>query len=281
VIGTVVLVPLAAKVTVEGTVATLGLLEFTFTVTAEGDGAERLRVALRVAAPVMLMLCNAKLRVAVTDTDWVLELNPGAEALMLAFPMLTPVIWGCVTGAVWPWAMKTLGGDIVSREVFPLTSETVTPPAGAAVGRVTGNGADRPKPTVAFAGRPMTPRLTTLTVAVVSARVGSPLAWITVDPMPTPVTGTATLVLFAGNVTVGGTVAAAGLLELRLTVRPVAGVVPERFKVRFWVEFRLTVKVCCWKLSVAATCTVFESPKKPGAEALISDDPKLTPVMMG
>jgi len=41
------------------------------------------------------------------------------------------------------------------------------------------------------------------------------------------------------------------------------------------------VRVCCRKLMLAATCTVFLSPKKPAAEALMSADPRLTPVTVG
>jgi len=60
---------------------------------------------------------------------------------------------------------------------------------------------------------------TILKLAVVSPTNGKALAWITFDPIATPVAGT-TLILFSGMVTVAGTVATAGFVELTLTVRP-------------------------------------------------------------
>ena len=44
-------------------------------------------------------------------------------------------------------------------EAFALESETVTPPAGAGVGRVTAKGADWPGARITFEGRPMMPPL--------------------------------------------------------------------------------------------------------------------------
>lgn len=87
--------------------------------------------------------------------------------------------------------------------------------------------------TEVFAGRPIVPALTTLTVAVVSGTFGEALPWITVEPMLTPVTGTVTLVVPAANVTVAGTVAVVGFVELRLMVKPPAGAAADRMSVKF------------------------------------------------
>src|ERR1035441_1107943 len=193
---------------------------------------------------------------------------------MLAVPTLTPVIIGCVAGAVCPAGIVMLAADMVSLEVSVLARDTVTPPAGAGVGNVTGKNTCAPNPTVALDGKPIAPTFTTFTVAVVSASAAA-LAWITDVPTAMPVTGTVTLVLVAAKVTVVGTVTAAGLLELILTTRPLAGAGPERFSVKSCVPFTPIVRVCCWKLRVAATCTAFVSPKKPGAEALMLADPRL------
>lgn len=109
---------------------------------------------------------------------------------MFTVPKLMPFTCGCAAGVVAPAAMKTLVGVTVSFELSLLASVTVTPPDGAGVPNVTGNGADWFGPTVRFAGRLMLPGLTTIAVAVTSATNGSALAWIFVVPGATPVTGT-------------------------------------------------------------------------------------------
>jgi len=81
------------------------------------------------------------------------------------------------------------------------------------------------------------------------------LSWITAEPGAMPVTCTFTLVAFAGKFTVAGTVAAAVLLELRLTVTPAAGAGAERFSARFCEVAPVIVRFCGEKLSVAVTCT--------------------------
>lgn len=55
--------------------------------------------------------------------------------------------------------MVTDDGEIVTFDVSPLDSATVTPPTGAADGRVTGNGADCPGVRTTPEGRPMIPPL--------------------------------------------------------------------------------------------------------------------------
>lgn len=64
---------------------------------------------------------------------------PEADAVMLAVPKLTPVICGCTAAWVWPDATVTVEGEILTFVLSELISVTVTPPCGAAVGRVTAN----------------------------------------------------------------------------------------------------------------------------------------------
>jgi hypothetical protein len=121
------------------------------------------------------------------------------------------------------------------------------------------------------------PALCTVTDAVTSAMPGSALAWITVDPIATPVTGTLTLIAPAANVTLAGTVAAAVLVELRLMIKPVDGAGPERFNVRFCVVGPTMVRLPGENPMVAATCTVCEEVVYPDAEAVMLADPTFTP----
>jgi hypothetical protein len=86
-----------------------------------------------------------------------------------------PFTCGCVTGVVAPAGIRMLGGT-VTFEASLLESDTVIPPAGAGMGRVTANAADWPRPTVVFAGMPMAPIFVMVTFAVVSAMFGSALA---------------------------------------------------------------------------------------------------------
>lgn len=121
----------------------------------------------------------------------------------------------------------------------------------------------------------------TFTVAVALTIPGMlELAVIVVDWLAvTPVTGTFTVEAPCGIVTVGGTVAALVLLELRLTTTPPAGAGPERVRVKFCDPPTPMVRDVGVKLRFAAICTVLESPVKPGTEAVTVTDPKLTPVI--
>ena len=168
---------MAAKFTVAGTVATLVLLELRLMVRPPaGAGADRFKVRFCVAVPVMVRLVGEKLALAVTCTLWLAEVYPGAEALMLADPKLTPLTCGCVDGVVCPAAMLTLVGDTVTFVVSLLLRVTVTPPAGAAVPSVTANCADWLGPTVMPEGSVIVPGAATVTLAVVSATFGRALA---------------------------------------------------------------------------------------------------------
>src|SRR5579864_4847854 len=176
---------------------------------------------------------------------------------MLAAPKFTPVTWGCAAGVVCPAAMVMLLGDIVTFVVSLLLSATVTPPAGAAVPRVTANAADWLGPTVTLEGSVMVPGATTVTLALASAMLGRALAWMVAAPGATPVTVTVALLAFAAKLTVAGTVAAAVLLELKLTLTPPAGAGADRFKVRFCVPVPVILMLAGEKVAVAATCTVW------------------------
>ena len=112
-----------------------------------------------------------------------------------------------------------------------LINATVTPPAAAGAPRITGIVEDCPTPSAnGLAGRPITPGVT-VTLAVVLAML-EPLAVTVVEPAAAPVTGTVTLVALAATVTLCGTVALVGSLELRLIVTG-AGAAADRVRVRF------------------------------------------------
>jgi len=116
-----------------------------------------------------------------------------------------------------------------------LDRETTTPPAGAGVDKVTGNGAGWFGPIVTLTGRPIAPLLgapATEMEAVALVRFGA-LATMDAGPGAMPVTGTPMLAPPAGNVTLPGTVAAAGLLEFSVTLTAV-GAGAERFSWRVW-----------------------------------------------
>src|SRR5262245_21042366 len=98
------------------------------------------------------------------------------------------------------------------------------------------------------------------------------------EPGATPVTDTVALAVLPGMVTVEGTVATAGLLELKLTTRPPAGAGEERVSVKFCLAFLPRVRLVGEKPRVAATCTGLVSELKPGAVPVIVADPRLTPV---
>jgi hypothetical protein len=146
-------------------------------------------------------------------------------------PKLTPVTKGCVPGVVAPPGILTLAGTVavVGSE---LTRVTVIPVAGAFDGRDTLRAAVPPKATANVDGKVIVPALWTVTFAVASGMLGSELAWITADPKAAPVTGTRTVLVPAANVAVDPTVAFP-LLELRFTVRPVAGAFADSVSVRF------------------------------------------------
>jgi hypothetical protein len=139
--GTVTLVAFAWNVIEAGTVATPVLSELRAIVSPAGAGADRLSVRFPVPPTPTVRLETVKLSVAVTWTDLLSPSKPGADAVMVAVPKLTPATSGCVSGTIAPCGMKTLGGTVATDSSL-LASVIVTPPTGAELTRVTGNGTD-------------------------------------------------------------------------------------------------------------------------------------------
>lgn len=94
----------------------------------------------------------------------------------------------------------------------------------------------------------------TVTAAVASVKPAA-VARMVVVPAATPVTGTVTVVAPTAMVAVAGTVAAAMLLELKVTTKPPTGAGPDKVKVRFFVSVPFTDKVSGVKAMVAVTWT--------------------------
>ena len=200
---------------------------------------------------------------------------------MVADPRLTPFTFGCIAGLIEPGLIDTVVGEIVTLLLSLLASVMATPPEGAGADSATANDTDCPGPTTTFDGNTMLPGLATVTFAVVSAINGNALAWMTVVPSATPVTGTVTLEAFPCNTTIDATVATAGLLELRLIARPTAGAGADKFNVRFCAVIPVMVKFNGKKLRVAVTCTVALAGVYPAADARTVADPKFTPLTIG
>ena len=194
---------------------------------------------------------------------------------------MMPVTCGGVAGASVPPAMKTLGVT-AAFEVSLLFSMTVTPPAGAGAGKIIARATDCPNVTVVLGGRRIAADDVMVTPAVA---LGIPvaLAVIVAEPAATPVTGTATLVVFAPKLTVGAALATPALLELRLIVNPPDGAGPDRISVRFCVAVPVIVRLAGEKLMVVVpgavpevTCTLAGG--NPLADAVMIADPALTPL---
>ena len=217
--GTFTLVLLAGKVTLDGAVATLVSRELMLNVSPPaGAGVERTNVRLFVVAvPVMTRLDGWKLSPDVTDTGWLADPMPEADAVMVATPKLTPVTLGVVAVVVMPCEKKIFAGDIVTFEVSLLVRFTKAPPDGAGAARVTGKFAVSPGASVTLAGKIIGAAPVTVTLAAAEVKPAA-LAVIVAEPGATPVTGTLAVVALWLTVTLAGTVATPGLLELRFTV---------------------------------------------------------------
>src|SRR6266404_683978 len=134
---------------------------------------------------------------------------------MFAVPILRPFNCGCVAGAVSPAPISRVAGDTDTFDGSLLTRVSVRPPAGAGEGSVMESPMDWPRPSPMLDGTTIAPRFTTVMLAVVSASAGRRLAWTTAVAADAPaVTGTLALVALAAKLTVAGTLAADGLLEL-------------------------------------------------------------------
>src|SRR3954465_5064890 len=88
--------------------------------------------------------------VAVTGTCTLADVYPAADAVMVDTPTLCPTTCGCTAGDVAPAATNTLLVGRITQLVSLLVSVTTTPPAGAGVPRMIGNGADSPSGTARF-----------------------------------------------------------------------------------------------------------------------------------
>src|ERR1700738_5114004 len=86
------------------------------------------------------------------STSWLAVPKPYADAVMIADPAFTPVSAGTRMGAVAPSTMMKVAGATVTFETSLLVSVMNTPPNGAAVASVTGNGTDWFGATVTFEG---------------------------------------------------------------------------------------------------------------------------------
>ena len=163
---------------------------------------------------------------------------------------------GCEKGAVKPSGIYTFAGLTVTFERSLLDSVTNTPPGRAGLAKNTGSAADSPGASLTPAANEIFEIELTVTPAVALGTLGTPaVAVIVANPVPTPLTGTLTVVALAWKATDAGTAATPGLLELNETVRPVAGAGDERFKVRFCVPGPLIASDGGEKLSAAPTCT--------------------------
>jgi hypothetical protein len=232
--GTLTVVAPAAKLTLAGTVATVGVSETRLIVKPPaGAPPDRFRTAFWVPVPVTVMLDCAKLMVAFTCTVALAEVIPLPEALMFAEPVLTPVTVGWLAGAVWPARIVILAGEIVSL-VVSLLLRAMTKSEDAGLARLTAKAVDLPRPTVRFDGRVRLDGADTVTFSVASAMSGVLLAWITAEPGPTAVTVNVAVLCPDVKVTVEGTVATLVLLELTFTVMPEAGAGADRFSVTVW-----------------------------------------------
>src|SRR4051812_22035009 len=100
-----------------------------------------------------------------------------------------------------------------------------------------------------------------------------------VDPAPTPVTGTATVMLFAGTVTLDGALATPALSDVMVSVSGLADAA-DSINVRVTVSPRLIV----WlpgPVRLPPTFTLWLAPVSPLADALTVTTPKATPVTCG
>jgi hypothetical protein len=90
---TTVLVAPAMKLAVGGTDATPGLLEIRLTFSPlAGAGADKFRATVILLVLEIVRLAGEKLKVGlVTCTNWLMDDQPVAEAVMVADPALTPV----------------------------------------------------------------------------------------------------------------------------------------------------------------------------------------------
>jgi hypothetical protein len=163
---------------------------------------------------------------------------------MVADPALTPVTTGACAGEVAPPAMMTLVVTVAFERSL-VVSMTNSPPAGAAVDRVTGNATAWPLVTLTLLDTLMDGwEVATLTVTpAVAFETPEALAVIVADPDPLAETGTETLVPLEPKLTLAGAVATPVLLELKFTIRPPDGAGAFRVSVRLCVPRLLKLRL--------------------------------------
>jgi len=128
--------------------------------------------------------------------------------------------------------MVTVPGATETFNGSALTRVTTRPPCGAGPLNVTGNAADCPTATDKVDSTDNEPGVSTVTGRVAPVTFGAVvLAVIVAVPTATPVMLNVTLFVLASIVTLAGTVADAGVLELRATFRPPVGAGAERSNV--------------------------------------------------
>lgn len=148
----------AGMVTVKGTVAAFGFEELSVNVMLEGANVESESERLCGIAPLAsVRLAGKKVTEPVTFTTVFADPKPFAEAVIVELPKSTPVTVGVNVGTVCPSAKKMVEDTRDTLVVSLLESDTVRPPLGAGVPKVTGNGASWPGATVTLAGRPIPP----------------------------------------------------------------------------------------------------------------------------
>ena len=134
--------PSGKKPTVCCKSATPGLSELNVAKNPAGGAAvDRRRKTICVEPAGSIRFGGENVSVAPTGTTLVAVAYPGAEAVMVADPILIPLSWGWDAGAVEPPGIKMLAGETLTRDELLLVNVTVTPPAGAAVLNDTGNAA--------------------------------------------------------------------------------------------------------------------------------------------
>jgi hypothetical protein len=181
-----------------------------------------------------------------------------------------------------PAAIVTVAGEMLTLFESLLTSVTVTPPVGAGPGSVTWNAADWPRATLTFEGSRIAPLPCTVTVAVPFETFGETvLAVIVVDPTATPVTEIVVVLNPGPMFAVAGMLMIPAVLLAKVTNTPPAGAGADSVRIRGCDAVPVSVKVAGEKVSVAPTVTFWLVVPKPGAVAVIEDDPKATPVTLG
>ena len=109
---------------------------------------------------------------------------------------------------------------------------------------------------------------------------GKELALIIVDPPPTPVTGTFTVVLFALSITVDGTVATPVLLELMLITRSVESE-DDRLRNNCWGTFPVIAKFDGENVRESVDSTTWLTGENSKAEAVMIAGPNPNPFTFG